>query len=113
MADTITYNSSESTIDAFAVLAEIGTPVPVNAMPDPHAVNAAMSSDCDTSHFHDAKSNINALSDNGPIMMFLALLAASDDSLPAKVLADSGATHCLISEKLVQEANLEVQPVHN
>lgn len=37
----------------------------------------------------------------------------SDNSLPARILADSGATYCLISEKLGKEVNLEIQPVHN
>lgn len=113
MANSAMHNSTESTIDTSAVLAEIGAPMSMNAMPDPHAVNAAMSSECDTSHFYDAKGNINALSTNNLIMMFFGLLAVSDDLLPARILADTGATHCLISEKLVHEANLHIQPVHN
>ena len=44
MADIAMHDSTGSTIDTSAVLAEIGTPVPVNAMPDPHAVDTAMSS---------------------------------------------------------------------
>ena len=102
MADIARHNSSESTMRTSAVLAEIGPPVPVNAMPDADAVNAAMSSECDTSYFYEAKGKINALSSNDIIMMFLGPLAVSDDSLPVKALADLGATHSEIVGQSVQ-----------
>ena len=53
-------------------------------------------------------------STNGLIVMFLGLIAVGDDPPPARIVADSGSTHFLVSaENLVPKANLVMQPVYN
>ena len=54
MTDTAMHNSSKHSIDASTavVLAGFGAPVPVNAMPDSYAINAAMSSEPEMSHLN-------------------------------------------------------------
>ena len=87
-----------------AILAGIGPPVPCNAMPDPAAVN--------TDFVRDPMGYVNALSSNGPKMMFEAELAVKGDTIPAIALMDTGATHCYVSEKYIKKTTLPICQQH-
>jgi len=92
------HAGTDSHID---ILTDIGTPMPLNAMPDPEALN-------DESAF-DSDGHINALSSNGPKMMLKVELAVRQERMPARALVDTGATHCYISEDFFRKTNLPLQ----
>ena len=106
-ADTCLFSSSPAAragtnmFDMSTILAGIGPPVPCNAMPDPAAVN--------TDFARDPMGYVNALSSNGPKMMFNAELAVKGDTIPAKALVDTGATHCYVSEKYIRKTTLPIR----
>ena len=91
-------------------MADIGTPVEFNVIPDPHEVNAAKVKQLGTWHFYDAQGNTSALGSNSLIMMFLGLFAANNAPLSVKILADFEATHSMVS---ADEMNLVVQQQQN
>ena len=73
-------------------------------MPDPAAVN--------TGFALDSMGYVNALSSKGPKMMFNAELAVKGDTIPARALVDTGATHCYISEKFIRKTVLPIRQQH-
>ena len=75
--------------------------MPCNAMPDPAAVN--------TDFARDPMGYVNALSSGGPKMMFDAELAVKGDTIPAKTLVDTGATHCYVFEKYIRKTTLPIR----
>ena len=87
-----------------AIEASIGTPLPCNAMPDPALVN--------TDSAMDPLGHVNALSSNGPKMMFTDELAVSKH-MPARALVDTGATHSYISDSFAAKAQLPIRGQQN
>ena len=87
-----------------AILAGIGPPVPCNAMPDPAAVN--------TDFARDPMGYVVALSSNGPKVMFKAELAVKGDTIAAKALVDTSATHCYVSEEYIKKTTLPIRQQH-
>ena len=85
----------------FYDMADIGTPMPYNDMPDPEALNIESA--------FDSKGHINALSRNAPKMMFNAELAVKGTQLPARALVDTRATHCYISEQFAKQLDLPLR----
>ena len=86
------------------ILADIGTPMTCNAMPDPEAVN--------TGFALDPRGHVNALSRKGPKLMFNAELAVSGDHMAARALVPTGATHCYVSQKFIQKTTLPICQQH-
>ena len=86
------------------ILAGIGPPKPCKAVPDPAAVN--------TGFALDPMDYVNALSSKGPKMMFNAELAVTGDTIPARALVDTGATHCYVSEKFIRKTTLPIRQQH-
>ena len=86
------------------ILAGIGPPVPCNAMPDPAAVN--------TGFALDPMGYVNALSSKGPKMMFNAELAVKGDTILARALVDTGATHCYVCGKFIRKTTLPIRQKH-
>ena len=55
---------------------------------------------------------VNAVSSKGPKMMFNAELAVKGDTIPARALVDTGATHCYVSEKFIKQTTLPIRQQH-
>ena len=91
-------------IDMSEASKAIGTPVPFNAMPDPALSNAELPA---------VSGSLNVLSPNGLTMMFHGMIAVNHGKIPVRTLADTGASHCYISQSFVEKAGIPVRPLSN
>jgi len=86
-------------------MASIGaTSIPLGVMPDPADVNADPAA---------TSGAINVLSLHGLTMMFHGMVSVKEGLLPVRTLADTGASHCYVSQAYVEKAGIPVRPSQN
>ena len=81
--------------DSYAALHSIGaTSIPLGVMPDPADVNPDPAA---------TSGAINVLSPHGLTMMFQGMVSVKEGLLPVRTLADTGASHCYVSQAYVKK----------
>ena len=102
MACLFVSQHDKTDIDMSEASKAIGFPVPFNAMPDPALSNAELPA---------VSGSLNVLSPDGLTMMFHGMIAVNHGKISVRTLADTGASHCYISQSFVEKAGIPARPL--